>query len=80
MSKCRINKYKASSGGFGPDRCSNQQNDLQAPFSQLMAARDAQDRRMTETSPKVEAQAIVSTKPPIQDKKTCIDIILGGDF
>ena len=88
MSKCRINKYKASSGGFGPDRCSNQQNDLQAPFSQLMAARDAQDRRMTDTSPQVksqvqaqaQAQAIVSTKPPTQDKKACIDIILGGDF
>jgi hypothetical protein len=93
MSKCRINKYKASSGGFNsPDKSSCQQNDLQAPFAQLMAARDDQDRRMTEPVVKVQpmpnikimsqsSQTIVPIKSSIQqDKKSCIDIILGGDF
>ena len=91
MSKCRINKYRATSGGFGPDRSSTKQNDLQTPFAQLMAARDAQDRTMTEpivkampatneNSQKPQTAIIAAKAPPSQDKKSCIDIILGGDF
>ena len=92
MSKCQKNKYFiGSSCGAGSSGPKTENKEFQQSFANLMAARDAQDRTMAEpivkampatneNSQKPQTAIIAAKAPPSQDKKSCIDIILGGDF
>ena len=85
MSKCRINKYKASSGGFSGSSGSNKQNgSLDSDLACALAKRDAQDAKLWSPQQMPEStcnQLTTVNKPiPAQSRSKDIDMILDGDF
>ena len=84
MSKCQINKYKAGGrcGGSGSGTSHTAPSSLQSPLAAMMAARDAQDRMLSGECVKgVCSEVLPKAIQPVTktDKKSYIDIILGGD-
>jgi hypothetical protein len=88
MSKCQMNKYKAGGrcGGQGSRGQASEfsSSDASTALSRLIAAREAQDNCVKGVAcvapvSSSSSQLVVQQKP-VQDKKSCIDIIMAGDI
>jgi hypothetical protein len=92
MSKCQMNKYKAggrcggdSRGSQGRGQASEfSSSDASTALSRLIAAREAQDNCVKGAACVAPASSSSSQlalqQKPVQDKKSCIDIIMAGDI
>ena len=89
MSKCQMNKYKAGGrcGGQGSRGQASEfsSSDASTALSRLIAAREAQDNCVkgvacAAVAVAAKEQQLVVQQKPVQDKKSCIDIIMAGDI
>lgn len=87
MSKCQMNKYKAGGRcGGGDSRAPSEfsSSDASTALSRLLAAREAQDNCVKGVGCAAPVSSsslqLVVQQKPVQDKKSCIDIIMAGDI